>query len=221
MMSRTSFLFLASFLAIFAHRTADASPIVGPVAGSTTAGTSFALSNAFNQSGLSANYVSGVTDFATFTATTTHNSQPGNDYVSTTTSGAVTFDLGSVMTVDKLAFWNFGGLGGNTSFGVTQFTLVASTDAGFSTPINLGTFSPSVFSTLNPAQIFSFAPTSAEFFRLQSISSNGASAFGIGEVAFEASSVPEPSTLALFGSVIGLGIGGFYWNRRRRAAAAA
>jgi len=35
-----------------------------------------------------------------------------------------------------------------------------------------------------------------------------------------APAVPEPSTFALFGSVIGLGLGGFLWNRRRRAVAA-
>jgi len=51
------------------------------------------------------------------------------------------------------------------------------------------------------------------------------SPFGGGAAYFRAdaavSPVPEPSTFALFGSVIGLGLGGFFWNRRRRASAAA
>jgi hypothetical protein len=120
--------------------------------------------------------------------------------VSTTTAGSVTFDLGSLMTVDALAFWNFGGLGGNPTFAVTQFSLVASVDASFSSPIVLGTFNPAVFATLNPAQVFSFASTNAQFFRLQGFSSNGATALGIGEIAFSATAVPEPATCLLIGA---------------------
>jgi hypothetical protein len=96
-------------------RTVDASPILAPVAGTTTMGEIFPLLHAFDQTGLSATYISGVTDFATFTASTTHDSQVDNDWVSSTTVGSVTFDLGTVQTVDGLAFWNFGGLGGNPS----------------------------------------------------------------------------------------------------------
>jgi PEP-CTERM motif len=182
---------------------ANATPIVAPVSGTTTMGAFFPLSNAFNQSGLSATYISGVTDFATFTAVTTHNSQPNNDYTSTTTTGNVTFDLGSVMSIDKIAFWNFGGLAGNPALAVTQFTLVSSVDAAFTTPIVLGTFNPAVFGTglLNPAQVFSFAPTNAEFFRLQAFTANGSTAgLGIGEVAFNSTSVPEPASLFLLGT---------------------
>jgi hypothetical protein len=199
----------------------EAGLIVGPVSASTTMGEDSPLVHAFDQSGLSAHYVSGVTDFATFTASTTHDSEPGNDWISTSTSGSVTFDLGSLMTIDKVAVWNFGGLGGVPSFGITQFTLLASVDAGFSSPTTLGTFNPSVFTTLNPAQVFDFAPTGAEFFRLQNFSSNGASSLGLGEIAFEASAsaVPEPSSLALMGMATAGFAGHFRWRRRKQAAA--
>jgi len=193
---------IALFVLFAGVERASATPIVAPVSGNTTMGSLLPLNNAFNQSGLSATYISGVTDFATFTATTTHNSQPNNDYIAATTTGNVTFDLGSVMIIDKIAFWNFGGLGGNPFFAATQFTLVASVDASFTAPIVLGTFNPAVFGTsLNPAQVFSFAPTNAEFFRLQAFVSNGAPGVGIGEVAFNSTNVvPEPASLFLIGT---------------------
>ena len=59
---------------------ATADVMIDPTAVSSPSGDfggAFALVNMINQSGLSATYISGVTDFATFTATTTHNSPAG------------------------------------------------------------------------------------------------------------------------------------------------
>jgi hypothetical protein len=195
-----------------------ADPIRGPVSAATTMGESgelTALVHAIDQTGLSANYVSGVTDFATFTAGTTHYSEPESDWVSETTAGSVTFDLGRLMSIDKVAVWNFGGPRGNPEAAITQFTLVASTDPGFAGPITLGTFNPAVFSTLNPAQVFRFAPTTAEFFRLQAFRSNGTSNLGLGEIAFGQSPVPEPSTLLLLGTGL-VGVAS-RWRRHQKA----
>ena len=216
-MKRLTPLLTAVVLTLGCVGQAMADPIRGPVSATTTMGEAFPLVDAINQTGLSANYVSGVTDFATFTAGTTHDSEPGTDWISGTTVGSVTFDLGSLISVDEMAIWNFGGLRGNPSLAITQFTLLASTDAGFSGPITLGTFNPAVFSTLNPAQVFGFTPTTAQFFRLQDFSSNGASVLGLGEIAFGQSPVPEPATLLLLGT--GLVGGARRWRQRHQKTA--
>jgi len=199
-MKRVTPLLTAVLLTLGWVSQAIADPIRGPVSATTTMGEVFPLVDAINQSGLSANYLSGVTDFDTFTGGTTHDSEPDNDWIAATTVGSVTFDLGSLISVDEVAIWNFGGLAGDPSVAITQFSLLASTDAGFSSPITLGTFNPAVFSTLNPAQVFGFAPTTAQFFRLQAFTSNGANRLGLGEIAFGQSPVPEPATLLLLGT---------------------
>jgi hypothetical protein len=193
---------------------ARAGVIVSPVSGTTTMGEAFPLSHAFDQSGLSPHFTSGVTDFTSYIAgDPRHDSEPGNDWVSNTTTGVAVFDLGRVMNLDSVAIWNFGGLGGTLTFAITRVTLEASLDASFSNPTNLGTFNLSVFATTNPAQVFSFPSVDAEFVRLRDFQSNGAPAIGLGEIAFDAAPAPEPSTLTLFG--IGtLGLIGCAWRRR-------
>lgn len=60
-------------------------------------GESFPLVRAIDQSGLSAAYVSGATDFDTYVAATTHDSQPGSDRVATATTGSAVFALGAAL----------------------------------------------------------------------------------------------------------------------------
>jgi hypothetical protein len=210
-MSRVLGVFAVAVAVMTFAAQADASPIRAAVSGSTTMGEAFPLSHMFDETGLSATYINGMTDFDSFVATTTHDSEPGNDWVSTTTSGTTTLDLGAAFSIDRIAVWNFGGLGGNTFFSTTAFTLLSSNNALFLTSTVLGTFHPSVFATLNPAQVFAFAPTTAQFFRLQSFSSNGAPSLGLGEIAFRTTpAVPEPATLLLFGTGLAA------WAARRR-----
>jgi hypothetical protein len=64
------------------------------------------------------------------------------------------------------------------------------------------------------ALVYANGPSTLEFLGLTPSGSEGSL---VDNVTLQP--VPEPSTLALFGSVIGLGLGGFLWNRRRRAAA--
>ncbi len=70
------------------------------------------LVNMINQSGLSSTYTSGSTDFDTYTATATHdagtivNLNYGQSSQNIQNSPILfTFDLGSVVSIDALAYW--------------------------------------------------------------------------------------------------------------------
>ena len=183
---------------------ANATLMVGPASATTTAGEIWSLEHSFDQSGLSANYVSGVTDFDVFTATTTHSSNPGSDYVSTG-FGTVTYDLGQLYLIEELAFWNFGGGSGNGIYAITAFDLYGNSTF-------LGNYNPSLGGGL--ADIYSFGPILAQTIQLDVISSSS-SFFGIGEVAFgvaDSNPIPEPTTILL----LGVGIAGLAGMRMRR-----
>ena len=120
-----------------------------------------------------------------------------------TTAGVADFNLGSVMRVDRVALWNFGS---GLSFAVTQVSLVAGTDAAFTTMLSLGTFNLAVIGGLNPAQIFSFPAVNAPYIRFQNFVDNGAGSIGLGELAFSTNAVPEPASVWLLSlGLLGLG----------------
>lgn len=182
---------------------------------------SYALVNIINQSGLSANYISGVTDFSSFAATTTHDSGGVG-----TNSGFVLafgppqqfiFDLGSVKTIDGLAFWSTSNPGS-----VTQFQLFTDNDddyANGTTGQIGGTFDAVRIGEPTPAQVFSFAPVSTRYVDLNVLDNAGGMGYesGIGEIAFsDPASSPEPASLILVGCALcGVGmLGRRSWRRR-------
>ena len=185
---------------------------------------SFDVTNIINQSGLSANYVSGVTDFASFVGTTTHTpsavNAAANVYLSTLANLSNTvvtfdFDLGAAFSLDRLALW-----GDNDSQAITDFDLFASADETFAALTALGSFSATVTGAPVPAQVFNFAETSTRFVRIQ-VANHSTGRLQVGEVAFggvaasDDNPVPEPAALALFGvGLLGLGA----MRRRKKAA---
>lgn len=213
----------------FAATSAHADLILQPVGASTTMGTvnptSGSLDMTYDQSGLSTPYISNVTDFDAYIGgNPTHELavNPSNAWTSATDPtypGVVDFDLGGTFFVESLALWN---LGGGFDFNLREFRLLADDNAAFSSPVTLGTFdaSPSGSSVAAPVQTFDFASTSASFVRLEILSNQGtiggatgSTNVGFGEVAFNVTSVPEPSSMALVG--VGIGLVGL---RRRRVA---
>lgn len=153
--------------------------------------------NVRDQSGLSLGYISGVTDFTTYTSSgVTHNGSLGNIFGSfETVTGNFDFDLGGFFSIQSIALWNFGN---NSPSNVVGFTLFADDNNSFSSPVNLGSFTADP--NLGPvtavgAEVFAFADTIARFVRLEVTSNNGGANSIVGEVAFEGqAAIPEASS---------------------------
>lgn len=194
--------------------------IVGAVGGTINAGgPGFGtLTETFNQSGLSAGYVSGVTDFDTYVPGTSHTLIfSGFEWFSEDPSSAanVTYDLGSVLTINKMALWN------EEVAGIGLLSLLVSSDN-----VNFASLASGLTPTNNPlnsdyfADIFTFAATSFRYIQLDMTGcpqpDGGFNSCAIGEVAFNSvAEVPVPASLPLLiGALGGLGL-----IRRRRKAA--
>lgn len=198
--------------AITAGKNAQAAPIIAPTAGTIDAGgPGFgSLSDTFNQAGLLTGYTAGVTDFDTYIA-----GDPQEDFVFAghewfsnqgTNSATVTYDMGSVVGVDRLALWNedASGIGlldlSYSSDGVT-FTSLAS---GLTPANNL------INNDYGP-EVFSFAATQLRYVRFDmsrcpQAPDAGFEACAIGEVAFRSAEVPEPALLLLLSGGLAAGI---------------
>lgn len=181
-----------------------AGTMIQPAAASTNMGNfsgTYNPSFVINQSGLTAPYVSGVTNFDTYVPTTnTVNGGGGlNIWFSAQSvlTGNFEFDLGGSFNIESFALWTDPQAAADQ--GVNSFALFADDNASFSSPSLLGNYNAleGTGDANNFGQVFSFAPTVATHVRMQ-INSNYGSTFvtGITEAAFEVV-VPEPGSLAL------------------------
>ena len=175
-----------------------------------------ALNNIINQSGLSATYVSGVTDFSSFVATTTASySCNGGCYpelggVATDANGgfgSITFSFASPVTLAGIVVWNEAGSASIESFSLNGVAGV------FRMPANSQDFP-------QPAEVFAFSSITVSTLTLNILSNDGYSGGTIlNEVAFDsAGGVPEPATWATL--ILGLGAVGVAMRRRHIAIAA-
>lgn len=157
-----------------------------------------------DQTGLSATYVSGVTDFDTFTAATTAAGS-GSPYPIAGVGGlgSFYFDLGGEYTLTGIASW--GQEGGTAT--VTGYDLYYSDTFGSGGSRTLiGSFSAGASPA---AYVGSFSGINARYLELDVTSNEGSSTSSrLNEVAFEA--IPEPSTIAF----VGLFGGGILFIRR-------
>jgi len=208
-----SLLIVSAVLAV-ATLNANAATIHGATISNSVSkwSSTYRADNIINQRGLHAKYVSGVTDFDSFVAATTHSVGAITEWFapSGTLSEVIEFDLGGLFTVDKIAIWN------EDAWGTDTVNIFASTDSAFTSATSLGTFNL----TNNPnrtsylAQVLAgFNPVIAQFLRFEV--SGSSTSVALGEVAFsatEVSAVPLPAAAFLFGPAL-LGFLGF----RRKA----
>ena len=208
-------IFVASAMLLFvaAPSRSEAGLMLNPgtvLANTAQRNASFPVTAAFDQSGLSTGYTSGVTDFDTYIAgNPTHPVNAANvfylpnDFV---TSGFINLDLGSAFVLEGLALWNWGSAAGGP--GITGMNIYSSPDATFTAPVLLDTFGFVIAG--GNAQVKQFTtPTSTQYVRLEM---TGPRSVGFGELAFEV--VPEPSSAVLL-----LGSAALLALRRRRASA--
>lgn len=215
-MSFRSSIIRAAAITLFATglaATAQAGAIRSAVSGVINAGgPGFGtLTETFNQSGLSAGYTSGVTDFNTYIATTPTHTRifTGFEWFSNSgiTSAMVTYDLGAVFTIDAFALWNEEGAG------IGLLNLLYSSDNVTYVSLLSGLMPTDNLSVSNyAADVFSFGAVSMQYMRLDMSGCPQAlpgtfDGCAIGEVAFregQANAIPEPASLALVGAALGL-----------------
>lgn len=196
--------------------SAMAGLILDPTAVSTNMGTfSGNIDNVINQAGQNPTYTSGVTDFASYTASATATPATASDLWTSAdgaTTGNVDFTLGGSYEIDAFAIWALISTNGDN---IGDFTLLASNDPTFTTTTTLGSFTPTYSpGSPIPATVVTFTATTASYVRLEITSNNGGPDAGFNEAAFEfeASAAPEPSSLLM----MGIGIASVLGHRLRR-----
>lgn len=215
---------LAAVVTISAATPASAA-IVSAVGGTiNSSGPGFGtLTETFDQSGLISGYTSGVTDFDAYIATNPlHNTIfAGNEWFSNsdTTSASVTYDLGSVLNINKMALWN------EESSGIGLLDLLVSTDGIAFVSLLSGIALADTPNGDGPAffygpSVLSFVTTSMRYMRLDMSRcpqpDGDFPSCSIGEVAFS-TAVPIPGGALLL--ITGLGALGAAGLRRRKQSA--
>lgn len=208
-------------LITLAGAAAQGAIIVSPI-GATASSTfpGFTIDDTINHNGLPTPFTSGVTDFDTYLATNPLHDfvAQGNEWFSDegVTSATIVYDLGSILSVDRLALWNedFSGFGtGNIAISDDNVSFTALTTINpVDTPLNQN----------YGAQVFGLGDISARYIRFEisgcpQPDGDPLPVCGIGEVAFSLEEpvepIPEPATLGIFG----LGLAGLAFMRRKRA----
>jgi hypothetical protein len=174
-----------------------------PISGVTASSTfhSYDVNDVINGSGLSAGIHDGL-----FT----------NKWVTNgTSSGTLTFDLGSVFSVSSTSIWNYGGGCCDPARSVRDMTIEISTDNVSFTNVSALTLSQSLVSSI-PAQLHAMNAT-GRYVRFNLLNNYGGSFVGLSEVQFDSAlaSAPEPLSSILLGfGLVALGV-----SRRRRSHA--
>jgi hypothetical protein len=209
------FAIVAGLAAAFSATSANAAVILSPVSASASSelNANFDIGNTIDQSGLSGGFVSGVTDFDTFMGAGPTHSMVAVAYewfaMPPTNSAAISFDLGNVYSLDRVAIWN------EELFGSPSIAISTSADGITFTPLTTVAPTDHAASVANyPADVFSFGSVDAQFVNL-AITGCFVNC-SLGEVAFSATptEIPVPATLPLIASALG-GFGVIMARRRK------
>ncbi len=171
--------------------------IIQPVSASTSyvelfSGSGVVAGNLVDQSGLSAPYTSGVTDFDTFVAAEDGAGSSNFDHLLANSNGqnqpngvvdpggTITLDLGSEIAIDALAFWSETG-----NEAITAFNLHADDDDDFTNggTTLLGSYSPAA--TVD-GQAFSFDAVSTRYVHMEVTGHGGGNWIRANEMAVRA-----------------------------------
>lgn len=209
---------LAATLMIFGSFSGNANAAINIILGPTAIAVSatdlggYAPGNIIDQSGLSANYTSGVTDFTAFTSSAqADHIDFGGDATSNIGGvaelGSFYFDLGEVFNVDSVATW-----GQDTGTAtVTSYDLYYSDTFGAGgSRILIGSFS----ATYSPNSFaHTFTGVNTRYLELDVITNDGwVFSSRLNEIVFGGATVPEISSVAL---LMGLGALGITVYRRK------
>ncbi len=202
-------LFVAALSSLALVSSAGADVVIAPVSVTSPQGSpggGYDLGNLINQSGMSSPYVSGVTEFVSYTSTATQT-EDGSDIPSGFTDQSGRFPQSIVFTfqaqtlINGIAIWATDN-GGS----ITQFSLV---DAANNVILGLTNANPGNGTGTNPAQDFFFAPfvTSSVTMLIFNTAIGTDAEPGLGQVAFEATPVtdflvPEASSLAVVAAAL-------------------
>lgn len=184
--------------------------------------------NTINQSGLiiglvSGVYVSGVTDFDTYIGMNPEHTVIafGTEWFSDFGNivATLTFDLGSVLRIDRVALWV------EESAGFSTAVLSSSVDGGLFA--NLATINPVDYPILGyPAQVFGFAATDMRYFRMSMSgcpqpNPGSTQECSLGEIAWSSVAArPAPIPVPAAGLLLLPALGALATvDRRRRSAA--
>lgn len=201
---RRSLLVIACFLLVAA--SSEGSKIRNPVSVESNTGGNFSanfhINNTINQSGLFSGFISGASDFNDYLDDNPLHTRFGSETewsaITNTASSTIVYNMGDAYLMDKIALWN------EEAVGIGVFSLAMS-DVSASGPFtHLGTFSPTdnVGGQHYGADVFNFAPTTAQFVRLIVTRPTGsAGAVSMGEVAFSTTAVPVPEPVAVMGGL--------------------